>query len=72
MSLATGTSTRSTPHLPGLSPLGVHFQKFAHANSRRYLLWRPETMAMMLDVGLPVGRVRAQVVSAIDVIAHMA
>jgi hypothetical protein len=27
---------------------------------------------MMLDVGLPVGHVRAQVASAIDVIAHMA
>jgi len=29
-------------------------------------------MAMMSDVGLPVGHVRAQVASAIDVIAHMA
>jgi pilus assembly protein CpaF len=44
----------------------------AHANSPRHLLWRLETMAMMSDVGLPVGHVRAQVASAIDVIAHMA
>jgi hypothetical protein len=29
-------------------------------------------MAMMSDVGLPVGHVRAQVASAVDVIAHMA
>jgi pilus assembly protein CpaF len=45
---------------------------FAHANSPRHLLWRLETMAMMSDIGLPVGHVRAQVASAIDVIAHMA
>jgi pilus assembly protein CpaF len=44
----------------------------AHANSPRHLLWRLETMAMMSDVGLPVGHVRAQVASAIDVITHMA
>jgi pilus assembly protein CpaF len=44
----------------------------AHANSPRHLLWRLETMAMMSDVGLPIGHVRAQVASAIDVIAHMA
>jgi pilus assembly protein CpaF len=44
----------------------------AHANSSRHLLWRLETMAMMSDVGLPVGHVRAQVASAIDVITHMA
>ncbi|HYU91982.1 MAG TPA: CpaF family protein [Actinomycetota bacterium] len=44
----------------------------AHANSPRHLLWRLETMAMMSDVGLPVGHVRAQVASAVDVIAHMA
>jgi pilus assembly protein CpaF len=44
----------------------------AHANSPRHLLWRLETMAMMSDVGLPVGHVRAQVASAIEVIAHMA
>jgi len=44
----------------------------AHANSPRHLLWRLETMAMMSDIGLPVGHVRAQVASAIDVIAHMA
>jgi pilus assembly protein CpaF len=44
----------------------------AHANSPRHLLWRLETMAMMSDIGLPVGHVRAQVASAVDVIAHMA
>jgi pilus assembly protein CpaF len=44
----------------------------AHANSPRHLLWRLETMAMMSDVGLPAGHVRAQVASAIDVIGHMA
>jgi pilus assembly protein CpaF len=44
----------------------------AHANSARHLLWRLETMAMMSDVDLPVEHVRAQVASAIDVVAHMA
>src|SRR6266508_690671 len=44
----------------------------AHANSPHHLLWRLDTMAMMSDVGLPVGHVRARVASAIDVIAHMA
>jgi pilus assembly protein CpaF len=44
----------------------------AHANSPGHLLWRLETMAMMSDVDLPVSHVRAQVVSAIDVIVHLA
>ena len=44
----------------------------AHANSARHLLWRLETMALMSDVDLPAAHVRAQVVSAVDVIVHMA
>ncbi len=44
----------------------------AHANGPRHLLWRLETMAMMSDVDLPVEHVRAQVASAVDVVAHLA
>jgi len=44
----------------------------AHANSARHLLWRLETMALMSDVALPVGHVRAQVASAVDVVVHLA
>jgi len=44
----------------------------AHANSARHLLWRLETMALMSDVDLPAAYVRAQVASAIDVVAHLA
>ncbi|HYX79900.1 MAG TPA: CpaF family protein [Actinomycetota bacterium] len=44
----------------------------AHASSARHLLWRLETMALMSDVDLPAAHVRAQVVSAVDVIVHMA
>ncbi len=35
-------------------------------------LWRLETMALMSDVDLPVAHVRAQVVSAIDLVVHTA
>jgi pilus assembly protein CpaF len=44
----------------------------AHANSPRHLLWRLETMALMSDVDLPVMHMREQVVSALDVVVHMA
>jgi pilus assembly protein CpaF len=44
----------------------------AHANSARHALWRLETMALMSDVDLPIGHVRAQVVSAIDLVVHTA
>ena len=44
----------------------------AHANSARHALWRLETMALMSDVDLPIGHVRAQVASAIDLVVHTA
>ena len=44
----------------------------AHANAPRHLLWRLETMALMSDVDLPADHVREQVVSAIDIVVHMA
>src|SRR5436309_8547758 len=44
----------------------------AHANSPRHLLWRLETMALMSDVDLPADHVREQIVSALDVVVHMA
>src|SRR5439155_595267 len=42
------------------------------ANAPRHLLWRLETMALMSDVDLPADHVREQVVSAIDIVVHMA
>jgi pilus assembly protein CpaF len=44
----------------------------AHANSPLDLLARLETMALMSDVGLPVGHVREQVASTIDLLVHTA
>lgn len=41
-----------------------------HANSPEDLLVRLETMVMMAEMGLPVGPVRQQVASAIDLIIH--
>jgi pilus assembly protein CpaF len=38
----------------------------------RPALWRLETMALMSDVDLPVAHVRAQVLSAIDLVVHTA
>jgi len=43
----------------------------AHANSPRDLLARLETMALMSDVDLPVSHVRAQILSALDVVVQM-
>jgi hypothetical protein len=43
----------------------------AHANSPRDLLSRLETMALMSDVELPVGHVREQIATALDLIVHM-
>jgi pilus assembly protein CpaF len=42
----------------------------AHANSPIDLLARLETMALMSDVGLPVGHVREQIASTIDLLIH--
>ncbi|HEX5948122.1 MAG TPA: CpaF family protein [Actinomycetota bacterium] len=42
----------------------------AHANSPADLLARLETMALMSDVGLPVGHVREQIASTIDLLIH--
>jgi pilus assembly protein CpaF len=42
----------------------------AHANSPVDLLARLETMALMSDVGLPVGHVREQIASTIDLLIH--
>ena len=44
----------------------------AHANSPLDLLARVETMALMSDVDLPVGHVREQIASTIDLLAHTA
>ena len=44
----------------------------AHANSPQELMARLETMALMSDVDLPVGHVREQIASTIDLIVHMA
>jgi pilus assembly protein CpaF len=44
----------------------------AHANSPPDLLARLETMALMSDIDLPVGHVREQIASTIDLIVHMA
>lgn len=41
-----------------------------HANSPEDLLVRLETMVMMAEMGLPVGPIRQQVASAIDLIIH--
>lgn len=41
-----------------------------HANSPQDLLVRLETMVMMAEMGLPVGPIRQQVASAVDLIIH--
>ncbi len=43
----------------------------AHANSPQDLVARVETMALMSDVDLPVGHVREQIASTIDLLVHM-
>jgi pilus assembly protein CpaF len=43
----------------------------AHANSPADLLRRIETMALMSDVDLPVGHVREQIASTIDLMVHL-
>lgn len=43
-----------------------------HANSPEDLLVRLETMVMMAEMGLPVGPIRQQIASAIDLIIHSA
>ena len=43
-----------------------------HANSPVDALRRVETMVMMADVGLPLGAIREQLVSALDVVVHVA
>jgi len=43
-----------------------------HANSPVDALRRVETMVMMGDVGLPLGAIREQLVSALDLVVHVA
>jgi pilus assembly protein CpaF len=43
-----------------------------HANSPVDALRRLETMVLMSDVGLPLGAVREQLLSAIDIVVHVA
>jgi pilus assembly protein CpaF len=43
----------------------------AHANSPQDLMARLETMALMSDVDLPVGHIREQIASTIDLVIHM-
>jgi pilus assembly protein CpaF len=43
-----------------------------HANSPIDALRRVETMVMMGDVGLPLGAIREQLVSALDLVVHVA
>jgi pilus assembly protein CpaF len=43
-----------------------------HANAPVDALRRIETMVMMGDVGLPLGAIREQLVSALDLVAHVA
>ena len=44
----------------------------AHSNSPQDLVARLETMALMSDVDLPVGHVREQIASTIQLIVHVA
>jgi pilus assembly protein CpaF len=43
-----------------------------HANSAHDALTRLETLVLFADVGLPLAAVRAQLVSAVDAIVHVA
>lgn len=43
-----------------------------HANSARDLLGRLETMVLMAGLELPVAAIRRQIVSAVDIIVHLA